>query len=72
MASEEMAGGVRVPQDLQLALSETPGALEAWNKLTDTEKSGHVSGLESAADAMARVRCVQTLVNELALDRTRR
>jgi hypothetical protein len=60
-------GGVKEPTDLRLALSSTAGAMDAWTRLSAQDKQAHIASLESAPDPVARERCVEQLVHDLAV-----
>jgi Bacteriocin-protection, YdeI or OmpD-Associated/Domain of unknown function (DUF1905) len=56
---------VEVPDDLQKALNASPAAAAAWEKLSYSNRKGHVDGLLSARAAETRVRRIAAIVTKL-------
>lgn len=68
MSESDSSGGyVDVPTDLQVALAEHESAMSAWQRLTPRQRQAHVADLESASSDEARVRCLGTLIHDLAV-----
>lgn len=56
---------VEVPDDLQKALDASPAAAAAWEKLSYSNRKGHVDGVLSARAAETRARRIAAIVTKL-------
>jgi hypothetical protein len=56
---------VDVPDDLAAALDATPGAREAWERLSPSHKKAHVTAIEGAKAAETRQRRVAKAIEAL-------
>jgi hypothetical protein len=56
---------VEVPDDLQAALDASPAAAAAWEKLSYSNRKGHVDGVLSARAAETRARRIAAIVTKL-------
>jgi len=56
---------VDVPDDLATALDATPGAREAWERLSPSHKKAHVTAIEGAKAAETRQRRIAKAVEAL-------
>ena len=56
---------VEVPDDLQKALNASPAAAAAWEKLSYSNRKGHVDGVLSARAAETRARRIAAIVTKL-------
>ncbi len=56
---------VEVPDDLQKALNASPAAAAAWQKLSYSNRKGHVDGVLSARAAETRARRIAAIVTKL-------
>jgi len=56
---------VEVPDDLQEALNASPAAAAAWEKLSYSNRKGHVDGVLSARAADTRARRIAAIVTKL-------
>lgn len=67
MERDIRADEVEVPNDLKVALSETPGAIEEWQRMSPDAKKAQLATLETARTDLSRARCVEELVRELSV-----
>jgi len=56
---------VEVPDDLQKALNASPAAAAGWEKLSYSNRKGHVDGVLSARAAETRARRIAAIVTKL-------
>jgi len=56
---------VDVPDDLAAALDATPGAREAWDRLSPSHKKAHVTAIEGAKAAETRQRRIAKAIDAL-------
>ena len=56
---------VDVPDDLAAALDATPGAREAWERLSPSHKKAHVTAIEGAKAAETRQRRIAKAIEAL-------
>ena len=56
---------VDVPDDLAAALDATPGAREAWERLSPSHKKAHVTAIEGAKAAETRQRRIDKAIEAL-------
>ena len=56
---------VEVPDDLQKSLNASPAAAAAWEKLSYSNRKGHVDGVLSARAAETRARRIAAIVTKL-------
>ena len=56
---------VDVPDDLAIALDATPGARDAWERLSPSHKKAHVTAIEGAKAAETRQRRVAKAIEAL-------
>ena len=56
---------VDVPDDLAIALDATPGAREAWERLSPSHKKAHVTAIEGAKAAETRQRRIAKAIEAL-------
>ena len=56
---------VDVPDDLAAALDATPGAREAWDRLSPSHKKAHVTAIEGAKAAETRQRRIAKAIEAL-------
>ena len=56
---------VDVPDDLAAALDATPGAREAWERLSPSHKNAHVTAIEGAKAAETRQRRIAKAIEAL-------
>jgi len=56
---------VEVPDDLQKALNASPAVAAAWQKLSYSNRKGHVDGVLSARAAETRARRIAAIVTKL-------
>ena len=56
---------VDVPDDLAAALDATPGAREAWDRLSPSHRKAHVTAIEGAKAAETRARRIAKAIEAL-------
>ena len=56
---------VDVPDDLAAALDATPGAREAWDRLSPSHRKAHVTAIEGAKAAETRQRRIDKAIEAL-------
>ena len=54
-----------IPEDLQAALEQVPGALEAYRELTDSKKKQFLYWLQNARKAATRARRIDAIVEKV-------
>ena len=54
-----------MPDDLAAALDATPGAREAWERLSPSHKKAHVTAIEGAKAAETRQRRIDKAIEAL-------